>query len=59
MAWFLPAKQPIMSAIGTEKAPFSVPIAIFHHSVLKSGLFPYGLGQNYFTTHSPPFAGLF
>ena len=59
MAWFLPAKQPIMSGIGTEKAPFSVPIAIFHHSVLKSGLFPYGLGQNYFTTHSPPFAGLF
>lgn len=39
IARFLPAKQPIMSAIGTEIAPFSVPIAIIYHSVLKSGLF--------------------
>ena len=51
--------RPSLSAIGTEKAPFSVPIANFYHSVLKNGLFPYGFGQNYFTTHSPPFAGPF
>ena len=51
--------RPILSGIGTGKAPFSVPIANFYHFVLKSGLFPYGLGQSYFTTHSPPFAGPF
>ena len=59
IARFLPAKTANHVRNRYGKSPIFRTDCKFLHSVLKSGLFPYGLGQNYFTTHSPPFAELF
>ena len=59
IARFLPAKTANHVRNRYGKSPILRTDCKFLHSVLKRGLFPYGLGQNYFTTHSPPFAELF